>query len=60
MVVGEVLTIVSIPVSASAGAKKAAIKEEFEQQYFSNKKYSYQPTLNFGFTQGGLGFTLNF
>jgi hypothetical protein len=60
MAVGEVFIIVSIPISASAGAKKKAIKEDFEQQYFSNKKYSYQPKLNFGITQGGLGFTLNF
>jgi hypothetical protein len=60
LIVGEVFIIVSIPISASAGARKNAIKEDFEQQYFSNKKYSYQPTLNFGFTQGGLGFTLNF
>ncbi|MDR0540735.1 MAG: hypothetical protein LBH19_00825 [Dysgonamonadaceae bacterium] len=60
MVGGEILTVASIPVSISAGVKKKAIKEDFEQKYFSSKKYSYQPKLNFGFTQGGIGLTLNF
>jgi hypothetical protein len=59
-IAGEALIIASIPVSAVAGAKKKSIKNEFEQKYFSSKKYSYQPALNLGFTQGGLGLTLKF
>jgi len=64
MIVGEVFTIVSIPVSASAGARKAAIKRDFEQQYFSSRRvklsYQSQRKLNFGFTRGGVGLTLIF
>ena len=59
-VLGEVLTIISIPVSASAGARKKAIKNNFEREYFGNNQYSSQPTLNFGATQNGIGLTLNF
>ena len=57
---GEVLTIISIPVSAGAGARKKAIKNNFEREYFGNNQYSFQPTLNFGATQNGIGLTLNF
>jgi len=61
MGVGEVLTIVSIPVSASAGTKKKAIKNDFAREYFGINNYTYQPTLNLGITQsGGIGLMLNF
>ena len=58
--VGEVLTIVSIPVSASAGARKRAIKNNFAKEHFGITGYTYQPKLNFGQTRNGLGLTLNF
>jgi len=61
IVVGEGLTIASIPVSAVAGGRKRAIKNDFERQYFGANAYIYQPTLNFGITQsGGAGFTFKF
>jgi hypothetical protein len=59
-VTGEILTIVSIPVSATAGAKKKSIKNNFEEDYFKKGNLSYQPTLNFGVNTNGVGFTLNF
>jgi len=60
MSAGEILTIVSIPVSASAGAKKKAIKNDFAREYFGVEGYTYQPKLNFGATSNGIGLTLNF
>ena len=60
MGVGHVLTIVSIPVSASAGARKKAIKNNFARENFGTSCYTYQPTLNFNFTGNGFGMTLNF
>ncbi|MDR2971071.1 MAG: hypothetical protein LBU83_03995 [Bacteroidales bacterium] len=60
MGVGEVLTIVSIPVSASAGARKRAIKNDFARKYFGISDYTYQPKLKFGQTTNGIGLTLNF
>ena len=57
---GGVLTIVSIPVSASAGARKEAIKNDFARRMFGANNYSYQPKLDFGFTTKGIGITLNF
>ena len=60
MGVGGVLTIVSIPVSASAGAKKKAIKNDFSRKMFGINNYSYQPKLDFGLTATGVGITLNF
>jgi len=59
--VSEVLRIVSIPISSSAGARKKAIKNNFAKQYFGINSYSYQPTLNFGVKQSGsVGLTVNF
>jgi len=58
--VGEVLTIVSIPVSASAGGRKRSIKNDFTRKYFDNSGYSYQPKLDFGLTANGVGITVNF
>ena len=57
---GEILTIVSIPVSVSAGARKKVIKNNFAREYFGIDRYSYQPKLNFGLNTSGIGFTLNF
>lgn len=57
---GEVLTIVSIPVSASAGARKKHIKNDFARTQFGSDDYSYQPKLNFGLNTNGVGFTLHF
>ncbi|MDR2970882.1 MAG: hypothetical protein LBU83_02980 [Bacteroidales bacterium] len=58
---GEILTIVSIPVSAVAGARKKAIKNNFAREYFGAEKYTYQTSLNFGITQnGGIGLLLKF
>ncbi|MDR0811661.1 MAG: hypothetical protein LBN23_05255 [Paludibacter sp.] len=58
--VGEVLTLVSIPVSAGAGSKKKAIKNAFAAEYLSYSTSSYQPTVTFGATSNGIGLTLNF
>ena len=58
--VGEILTIVSIPVSAVAGGRKRAIKNDFAREYFGTDGYTYQPTLNFGVTQSGIGISFNF
>ena len=58
---GDILIIVSIPVSAVAGGRKRAIKNDFARQYFGIVGYTYQPTLNFGVMQsGGVGVTLHF
>ena len=57
---GQILVIVSIPVSASAGAKKRAIKNEFAREKFSIYSNMSQPTLNFGCTENGLGISLKF
>jgi len=58
--IGEVLTIVSIPISASAGTRKKAIKNDFAREYFGISNYTYQPKLNLGQTANGIGLTLNF
>jgi hypothetical protein len=60
MGVGEVLTIVSFPVSASAGARKRVIKNNFAREYFGIDCYTYQPKLKFGQTTNGIGLILNF
>jgi len=59
MSAGEILAIVSIPVSAVAGGKKRMIKNDFARQHFGVNAY-YQPKLNFGFTTTGVGLTLRF
>ena len=59
--VGQILTIVSIPVSASAGKKKKTIKNDFAMKYFGTSGYTYMPEINVGITQnGGMGLTLKF
>ena len=58
--VGNILTIVSIPVSAGGGARKRAIKNDFAREKFGFDNYTYQPTLNFGITKHGIGLTFNF
>jgi len=60
MGVGGVFTIVSIPVSASAGAQKKAIKNDFAKKMFGINNYSYQSKLDFGLTATGVGIRLNF
>jgi len=60
MTVGQVLTLVSIPVSAVGGAKKKAIKNNFVKEHFDSNRYTYQPKLDFGLTANGVGLTLNF
>lgn len=59
-VMGNSLIIASIPVSATAGARKERIKKNFARDYFGNDRYAYQPTLNFGVTSHGVGLTLKF
>jgi len=59
-VAGEVLIITSIPISASAGTRKKAIKNEFAREYFGVTGYTYQPQLNFGVTTNGIGLTLRY
>jgi len=58
---GCVLSIVGIPIMATAGGAKRRIKNDFERTYLNND-YSLrqQPTLNFGFTSRGLGVALKF
>jgi hypothetical protein len=62
--IGNLLIIPGIPLMAVGGSRKRHIKNDFEREYFSADGYSYHqkpvPTLNFGVTQKGLGFTLNF
>ena len=60
MITGEVLTIVSIPISITAGVRKRIIKNNFAEEYFGIRGYTYQPKLNFGQTTHGIGLTLNF
>jgi hypothetical protein len=57
---GEIMIIISIPISAVAGAKKRVIKNEFEREYFGSSSYIYQPTLNLGYTGNGIGISLKF
>ncbi|MDR1847159.1 MAG: hypothetical protein LBR17_03470 [Bacteroidales bacterium] len=57
---GSGLIIASIPLSAVGGAKKSRAKEAYINQYLGGKQQSYQPTLNFGLTRGGIGLTLQF
>jgi len=60
MGVGEVLTIVSIPISAVAGARKRAIKNNFAREHFGIDNYTYNSRLNFGLTSNGIGFSMKF
>ena len=61
MGLGQLFTIIGIPVSAKAGGKKKAIKNDFAKEKFGISGYSYVPTLEIGIMQnGGLGFTLHF
>lgn len=59
-VIGDGLIIASIPVSATAGARKERIKNNFAREYFGDDRYAYQPSLNFGVTSHGIGLTLHF
>jgi len=58
MIMGSGLIIASIPLMITGGSHKTALKSEIKQKYFSNS--TTQPTLNFGFVNGGVGLTLNF
>jgi hypothetical protein len=58
--VGEILTIVSIPISAVGGGKKRAIKNDFAREHFGIYSYTSQPTLNLGYTGNGIGISLKF
>ena len=59
--VGEVFTIVSIPISAVAGGRKKAIKNNFAREQFgADITPTYQPTLDLGCTGGGFGVSLKF
>jgi len=60
MSAGEVLVIASIPVSAVAGGRKRAIKNNFAREQFGYYGVHQQPKLNFGLTTTGIGLTLNF
>jgi len=61
-IVGEVYLISGIVKGASAGAQKSRIKSNFAEENFSNirARNEITPQLNFGFTQNGIGLTLNF
>ena len=60
LTVGQVITIVSIPISIVGGVKKASA-ENMYREFYLGKPFSYiQPKLNFGLTQNGVGLTLKF
>jgi hypothetical protein len=56
--VGEGLTIASIPCLVVGSVKRNIAVDNYHKQ--SGVNYSYQPTLNIGFTGNGFGVTLNF
>ena len=60
MGLGELFTVVSIPVSVTAGVRKREIKNEFAKEHFGVTNYTYQPKLNFGSTQHGVGLVFSF
>ena len=61
-IIGDVCLISGIVKGASAGAQKSRIKNNFAEENFSNiqARNEITPQLNFGFTQNGIGLTLNF
>jgi hypothetical protein len=59
-VVGEVLTIVSIPISAVAGGKKRSAENLYRDYTLGNSHSYIQPNLNFGLTHNGIGLSLKF
>ncbi|MDR2683886.1 MAG: hypothetical protein LBB53_00710, partial [Prevotellaceae bacterium] len=59
-VVGEGLIIASIPIRAIGGAKKRNAKNNYIEQYLKGSSSILQPSLNFGLTASGVGFTVNF
>ena len=61
-ILGEVYLISGIANGAVAGARKSRIKGIYAEQAFGIKLAENQitPQLNFGFTQNGIGLTLNF
>ena len=60
VVVGEVLTIVSIPICAVGGSKKYAAEKMYKDFTLGNNYTYIQPKLNFGLTHNGVGLTLKF
>ncbi len=59
-IVGEVLTIVSIPVSAIGGSKKYTAENMYKDFTLGNSSSYIPPKLNFGLTHNGVGLTLKF
>ena len=57
---GQVLIIVSIPLSAVGGAKKLSAENMYKDYTQGNRFSSMQPQLNFGLTHNGIGLSLKF
>jgi len=59
IIVGQVLTITSIPLSAIGGSLKKRAANGYEQKYFRSNS-GYQSSLNFTLTGNGVGLALKF
>jgi len=59
IIVGQTLTVASIPLSIVGKNLKKRAVNSYEEKYFSNRT-SYQPSLDFVFTGNGLGLALKF
>ena len=59
-VIGGVLLISGIPISSISGERKKEVISDFAKKELGFDYFSHQLELNFGFTQNGIGFTLNF
>lgn len=58
--VGQILTIVSIPLSAVGGGLKRTAESQYYDLTLGKNYSSYQPKLNLGLTNNGFGFTISF
>ena len=59
-VVGQVLVITSIPLSAVGGGLKKRAADGYEDKYFGNRKSGYHSSLDFTFTGNGVGLAFRF
>jgi len=59
VIVGQSLTVASIPFSAIGGSMKKRAANAYDQKYYRGNA-SHQPTINFIVTGNGVGFALNF
>jgi len=62
MLLGDACLISGIIRGAIAGVRKSQIKNNYAAEVFGIRRAENQinPQLNFGFTQNGIGLTLNF